>query len=216
MSPSRARARRFLRSVPFYTVIANHDVHDKGPVANFDRSPRRARLLHGDASAADRSGDASASPRRSSARMPVLDAFKQAAGRAIPTSWRITPTITATRTLPAWMPTCTLTRPTLPFRRGSKPISKRRRTRRGSSWSFHHPSFNVGDEHYAGAAYARPVAALRADGRRRSFYTGMNIPTSGRARSRSRPTDLAGAKADQRQKAFGSRHVHRGQRRSMA
>jgi len=32
-----------LRSVPFYTVIANHDVHgkgpDKGPAADFDKSP---------------------------------------------------------------------------------------------------------------------------------------------------------------------------------
>lgn len=28
-----------LRSVPFYTVIANHDVHDKGPCADFTKNP---------------------------------------------------------------------------------------------------------------------------------------------------------------------------------
>ena len=47
-----------LRSVPFYTVLANHDVRDQkpggGPCANFDRERDYSGLLHRDAPADER------------------------------------------------------------------------------------------------------------------------------------------------------------------
>ena len=137
-----------LRSVPFYTVIANHDVHRKangGPVADFDKDPDALAYytnmhlpLNGPLQPAQ--------PTPAVGKDAIVNSFKQCAGARYPRmanysfDWGdahfccldanvyIDPTDAA---LQAWI--------------------ERDLTSTDATWKFvvyHHPAFNVGEEHY--------------------------------------------------------------------
>ena len=139
-----------LRSVPFYTVIANHDVQGKDEkgheIADFSRTPDSLAFytamhlpLNGPRGAGAADADDGAADRRSIASRPApAGAFR---------AWRTIRSITATRTSCASIRIATSIRTSRRCRRGS------RRTSRPPTaiWKFvvfHHPPFNVGDEHY--------------------------------------------------------------------
>ena len=136
-----------LRSVPFYSIIANHDVQERRdgpPVADFIRSGRPS----------------PSSPlficRLTVRRRPNADANVGSGARgglpgapvAAFRAWLPTPSTTGTRTSSAWTPTPMWTRRRDLTRLLSTTLSGGRHAR----WKFvvyHHPAFNVGDEHYA-------------------------------------------------------------------
>ena len=74
-----------LRSVPFYTVMANHDVHQKGPRRRsrrqLRRQPRFPCLLHVDAPASERPGSADL-PDTRSRRSGARGRIPESGGRA--------------------------------------------------------------------------------------------------------------------------------------
>ena len=88
-----------LRSVPFYTVMANHDVHHKDaqkhPAADFDKDRGRTGLLHGHAPAAERSRPRPVRPRLLAIPSLIAD-FQAVRRQRASRRWRITRSTTAT------------------------------------------------------------------------------------------------------------------------
>ena len=138
-----------LRSVPFYTIIANHDVHDKDPdkhpVADFTKDPDS--LAYFTAMHLPANGFAPSHPTPTNGDAARLAGFQAAAGRRFPTQANysfdygdchflcldaniyVDPTDAA---LQKWITDDLKTTDAL--------------------WKFvvyHHPAFNVGAEHYA-------------------------------------------------------------------
>ena len=139
-----------LRSVPFYTVIANHDVHEKGPggepVADFTKNPDS--LAYFTAMHLPLNGPAPAHVPPAVGDAERLDVFRKSAGDRFPSMANysfdygdghflcldaniyVDPT---NKALQDW-------------------IERDLAGAKDAAWKFvvfHHPAFNVGDDHYA-------------------------------------------------------------------
>ena len=147
--PDPAVGAPLLRSVPFYSVIANHDVPHKGaghlPAADFDEA--RDSLAYYTSLHLPRNGPAAPSPTPLLGAAPLLDEFKWAAGNRYPDMANYSFDYGDAHFL--CLDSNVYVDPTLPALRR---FIEDDLTHTDARWKFvvyHHPAFNVGDNHYA-------------------------------------------------------------------
>ncbi len=147
--PDPAVGAPLLRSVPFYSVLANHDVPHKGtghiPAADFDEA--RDSLAYYTVLHLPRNGPAAPSPMPLLGAAPLLAEFKKAAGARFPDMANYSFDYGDAHFL--CLDSNVYVDPTLP---ALQHFIETDLAGTDALWKFvvyHHPAFNVGDKHYS-------------------------------------------------------------------